>query len=131
MGATAGIGRALALAIWELPTKPIVIVAGRRRERLDELVKKGADSGEGRIEGVQIDISGSRESLQNFASDLVARYPDVSNTFHFRLVFGLRLSPLQLDTVIFSAGIQHFSDFKKPETINLDGKIYINTQATP
>lgn len=77
IGATAGIGRALALAIWELPSRPTVIVAGRRKERLDELVKKGQDSGEGRIEAVQVDIAGSRESLQKFVSDTVQAWPEV------------------------------------------------------
>lgn len=37
IGATSGIGRALALAIHDLPTQPTVIVAGRRMERLEEL----------------------------------------------------------------------------------------------
>ena len=39
IGATAGIGRALALALLDLPSKPTVIIGGRRKERLDELTK--------------------------------------------------------------------------------------------
>jgi len=97
IGATAGIGRALALAIHDLPTKPTVIVTGRRKERLDELVAKG----EGRIHAIQFDIKTSREQLRSFVDDVVAKYP-------------------ALDTVLFSAGIQHLTNFAEPETINLD-----------
>ena len=39
-GATAGIGRALARAIRDLPSKPTVIAMGRRQERLDELAMR-------------------------------------------------------------------------------------------
>lgn len=77
IGATAGIGRALALAIHDLPTKPTVIVTGRRQERLDELIAKGKESGEGRLHGIQFDVNGSRDQLQSFVSDVVAKYPQV------------------------------------------------------
>ena len=60
IGATAGIGRALALAILALPTKPKVIVSGRRKERLDELVQQG----DGRIAALQVDISAGKETLK-------------------------------------------------------------------
>ena len=39
-GATSGIGRALALAIHDLESKPTVIAVGRRQDRLDELAKR-------------------------------------------------------------------------------------------
>ena len=73
IGATAGIGRALALAIHALPTKPTVIVAGRRKERLDELVQKG----DGRIEAVQVDVAASKDELKNFADEVIKKYPEV------------------------------------------------------
>lgn len=38
IGSTACLGRALALSILDLPSKPTVIVCGRRKERLDELI---------------------------------------------------------------------------------------------
>ncbi len=72
IGATAGIGRALALAIHDLPTKPTVIVGGRRQERIDELTKSS-----GRIKGVQIDVQSGRQVLKTFVSDIIANYPDV------------------------------------------------------
>lgn len=76
VGATAGIGRALALAIRDLPSKPTVIISGRRQERIDELCKDGE-----RTEGVQIDMTGGRENLKAFVHDVVARYPQVSHPF--------------------------------------------------
>ena len=75
IGATAGIGRSLALAIYGLPTKPTVIVAGRRRERLDELVKQG----DGRIAAMQVDISAGNEALKEFVQEVVSKYPEVSD----------------------------------------------------
>ncbi|KZP08570.1 hypothetical protein FIBSPDRAFT_761197 [Athelia psychrophila] len=38
VGATSGIGQHLALAILALPSQPTVIIASRRRARLDKIV---------------------------------------------------------------------------------------------
>ena len=73
VGATAGIGRALALSIHQLPSKPNVIVSGRRQERLDELTKQGE-----RIASARIDLTSGRESLQTFVNETVSKYPEVS-----------------------------------------------------
>ncbi|THH02158.1 hypothetical protein EW026_g690 [Hermanssonia centrifuga] len=96
VGATSGIGRALALAIHDLESHPTVIVAGRRQERLNELCSQGK-----RIKSVQIDSTSGRESLRQFAAKMVSEYPE-------------------LDAVIFSAGIQHTFNFNEPEKIDLD-----------
>ncbi|KZT05921.1 NAD(P)-binding protein [Laetiporus sulphureus 93-53] len=96
IGATAGIGRALALVIHELPSKPTVIVAGRRQERLDELTEEGD-----RIKAVNFDVNSGRDALKSSVQDIVTNYPD-------------------LDAVMFSSGIQHIFDFKKPESVDLD-----------
>ncbi|KAL5536032.1 hypothetical protein ACEPAF_4126 [Sanghuangporus sanghuang] len=106
IGATAGIGRALALAIHALPSKPTVIVTGRRKERLDELVKKG----DGRIEAMQVDISSGKDMLKAFADEVIQKFPD-------------------LDAVLFAAGIQRAADFKEPEKIDLDAlfeEVHVN-----
>ncbi|KAI0375347.1 NAD-P-binding protein [Pilatotrama ljubarskyi] len=95
LGATSGIGRALALAIHGLESKPTVIVSGRRQERLDELSKQGE-----RIRTARVDITASEEKLREFVNDTLSKYPD-------------------LDAVIFSSGIQHIFDFTKPETIDI------------
>ncbi|TFK57385.1 NAD(P)-binding protein [Heliocybe sulcata] len=94
VGATAGIGRALAASLKALPSKPKVIVTGRRQERLDELAKQG-------FETVKADVNADRAGLKQFVDSVVSKYPD-------------------LDSVIFSAGIQHEFDFTKPESVNLD-----------
>lgn len=75
VGATAGIGRALALAIHDLPSKPTVIVAGRRQERLDELTQRSD-----RIKSVRVDLLSGRAALQSFVNDTVSAYPDVRDT---------------------------------------------------
>lgn len=72
VGATAGIGRALALAIHDLPSKPTVIVSGRRQERLGELAKKSK-----RIHGVKIDIDADRETLVKTVDGVLQKYPEV------------------------------------------------------
>ncbi|KZV66583.1 NAD(P)-binding protein [Peniophora sp. CONT] len=95
IGATAGLGRALSLAIRDLPSSPRVVVAGRRLERLEELGK------EERIDAVQLDVAAPREKLIQSVNDVLKKFPDI-------------------DCVIFSAGIQRQIDFTKPETVNLD-----------
>ncbi|KZT05922.1 NAD(P)-binding protein [Laetiporus sulphureus 93-53] len=96
IGATSGIGRALALAIHALPSEPLVIVAGRRQGRLDELLKEGD-----RIRAVRFDVNRERNELKNAVQDIVAEYRD-------------------LDAVIFSSGIQELYNFTNPEQVDLD-----------
>ncbi|KAF7342134.1 hypothetical protein MVEN_01801000 [Mycena venus] len=87
IGATSGIGRALALAISELPTRPTVIAAGRRQDRLKEL-------GEKKLETLQLDVTADIETLKKAVDELLAEYPN-------------------LDAVIFAAGVQNQQDFTK------------------
>jgi short-subunit dehydrogenase involved in D-alanine esterification of teichoic acids len=69
-GATAGIGRALALAIADLPSHPRVIGAGRRQDRLDELKKSG-------LETIQVDLDTDKEGLKKFVDNILQKYPEV------------------------------------------------------
>jgi len=94
IGATAGIGQALARALVDLPSKPKVIVNGRRQERLDELQKEG-------FETIKFDVNTDRPNLKHFVDTVVGRYPE-------------------LDTVVFSAAIQNELDFTHPDTLDLD-----------
>ncbi|KAJ7176062.1 NAD-P-binding protein [Mycena crocata] len=87
VGATSGIGRALALALAELPNRPTVIAAGRRQDRLKELEDKG-------LQPWQMDVSADSSTLKQDVDGLVAKYPN-------------------LDAVILSAGIQYQLDFTK------------------
>jgi len=92
IGATSGIGRALALAISELPSRPTVIAAGRRQERLKELKEKN-------LETLQIDVTADLETLMKTVESLVAKYPN-------------------LDAVILSSGIQYIHDLTKDVDLN-------------
>jgi NAD(P)-dependent dehydrogenase (short-subunit alcohol dehydrogenase family) len=75
VGATGGIGRSLALSILSLPSKPAVIVAGRRKDRLDELTKEHGH--DGRLSGIQMNIDVDRVTLKKTVEDVIAMYPKV------------------------------------------------------
>lgn len=60
IGATAGLGRALALAIHDLASKPTVIAAGRRQERLDGLATHSE-----RIKTLKLDVNVGRDALKS------------------------------------------------------------------
>ena len=94
LGATSGIGRALAVALHALPSNPIVLVGGRRKERLDELCRSGE-----RFRAVQIDINRTPDELRAFVGETLRAYPD-------------------LDAVLVSSGIQHIFKFNEPEKID-------------
>ncbi|KAH7907569.1 NAD(P)-binding protein [Hygrophoropsis aurantiaca] len=99
IGSTAGLGRALALSILALPSKPTVIVCGRRQERIDELIAvHGTD---GRLKGFKLDLLADRASLKASIAEIVQQYP-------------------QLDAVMFMSGIQHEFNFTEPESVDLD-----------
>ncbi|KII93338.1 hypothetical protein PLICRDRAFT_35533 [Plicaturopsis crispa FD-325 SS-3] len=103
IGATAGIGRALALSFRSLPSKPTVIAGGRRLERLNELATNTllADDGGGKLETIQVDVNADRDALKTFVDRVVQEYPE-------------------LDAVVFSAGIQHQFNFADPAGVDLD-----------
>jgi short-subunit dehydrogenase involved in D-alanine esterification of teichoic acids len=77
LGATSGIGRDLALALHELPSKPTVIVSGRRKERLDEILSKGSKAGKDNIHAIPLDVTSGVENLGQFVRDTVAKFPEV------------------------------------------------------
>ncbi|TRM70385.1 hypothetical protein BD626DRAFT_448899 [Schizophyllum amplum] len=91
-GATAGIGRALAREIRDLPTHPTVIVMGRRQARLDELAKEG-------FETVKFDMDTTPDKIKAFADEVVGKYPE-------------------LDAVILNAGVQNMVNFAEPEKVD-------------
>ncbi|KAF8330541.1 hypothetical protein F5887DRAFT_80359 [Amanita rubescens] len=91
-GGTAGIGRALALALVKLPSKPRVIVVGRRKSRLEELAKSG-------LETVELDMNTDSSNLKKFADSIVQKYPE-------------------LDAVIYNAGVQYEHYFR--DKVNID-----------
>lgn len=104
LGASAGLGRALASAIHDLPTTPRVIATARRADRLDELVReKGSD----RLIARAYDQSVSTADLQQWVADLLRDEPD-------------------LDCVVFMAGIQHGDDLADPSKIDLRAEFEMN-----
>lgn len=80
VGATAGIGKALALAIINLPSNPTVIIAGRRQDRLNDIISEHGKSG--RLEGIRMDVDTDRASLKKTVEDVLAKYPKVRNARH-------------------------------------------------
>lgn len=69
-GATAGIGRALALAIADLPSHPRVVAVGRRQDRLQELANHNLDT-------IQADLDADKHSLKSFVDNVLQKFPDV------------------------------------------------------
>lgn len=81
-GATSGIGRALALALAKLPSKPRVIAVGRRKDRLAELATSG-------LETIEFDMNTDSPGLKKFADTVLQKYPEVSycKLAHLREIF--------------------------------------------
>lgn len=78
IGATAGIGKSLALAIHDLPTKPTVVIAGRREERLAQII---AERNESRLHGLKVDVTASTDTLKAFVEDATKKFPEVSELY--------------------------------------------------
>ncbi|PYI12716.1 short-chain dehydrogenase/oxidoreductase [Aspergillus sclerotiicarbonarius CBS 121057] len=96
IGATAGIGRALASRLVQSGAK--VTAVGRRKDRLDEFVTEhGAD----KANGVQFDI-GNLDKIPEFAAEMMRQYPDI-------------------DSVFLNAGTQQPIDMADPEKFDLAG----------
>lgn len=94
LGATSGIGEALAVKLISTGTK--VIVVGRRQERLDAFVEK---HGTENATAVQFDVT-NLSGIKDFAESIIKDNED-------------------LDCVILNSGIQRAFDFSKPETVDL------------
>ncbi|CCC14456.1 unnamed protein product [Sordaria macrospora k-hell] len=93
-GATSGIGQALAERM--IASGVFVIAVGRRKERLDDLVKK---HGSDKVAAEPFDIS-DLSALPNWVKHITTTYP-------------------KLDSIVLNAGLQKTLLFTKPETIDL------------
>ena len=79
IGATSGIGRDLALALHDLPSKPTVIVAGRRKHRLDETLAKGSKiNGTDNLHAITVDVMSDVGTLELFVNKTLRDFPNVS-----------------------------------------------------
>ena len=97
VGATSGIGRALAEKILTTTPEASVVAVGRRKENLESLVHK---YGSEKIAAVPFDIT-KLNQIPNFTTNVTSTYPD-------------------LDCVVLNSGIQRPFDFSKPDTVDLD-----------
>ncbi|KAK7064462.1 hypothetical protein R3P38DRAFT_2824690 [Favolaschia claudopus] len=108
IGATSGIGRALAIALSELPSHPSVIAAGRRQDRLKELEDK-------KLETVQLDVTADTQTLKATVDSLIAKYPNV------------RAQQLYDDALAFISGIQYQHYFNQSVDLNqINREIQVN-----
>ncbi|PYH42573.1 putative short-chain dehydrogenase/oxidoreductase [Aspergillus saccharolyticus JOP 1030-1] len=95
IGATSGIGKSLATKLVQNGTR--VVVAGRRKENLEEFV---AQHGSEMVDSAVFDVM-QLEKIPEFASTITSAHPD-------------------LDCVFINSGIQRPFDFARPETVDLD-----------
>ncbi|KAL9621041.1 MAG: hypothetical protein Q9160_004426 [Pyrenula sp. 1 TL-2023] len=94
IGATAGIGAAMADRLIIGGSK--VTVVGRRRDRLDDFVRKHDDA---KAQAAPFDIA-NFDQIPHFAANIMRTSPDI-------------------DCIFLNAGIQRRHDFSKPESVNL------------
>ncbi|KAJ5892107.1 uncharacterized protein N7473_008335 [Penicillium subrubescens] len=95
IGATSGIGEALAAKLVENETQ--VIISGRRKDNLDAFVQR---HGSDKVKSKVFDIM-KLDQIPQFASEIIAENSD-------------------LDCVFVNSGIQRPFDFSKPESVDLD-----------
>lgn len=62
----------MAIALSNLPSKPTVIAAGRRQERLDELEK------DHKLRTIQVDVNTDAVGLKKFVDETLEKYTEVS-----------------------------------------------------
>jgi short-subunit dehydrogenase involved in D-alanine esterification of teichoic acids len=99
VGATSGIGWALAAKLVETGTS--VIVSGRRQEKLDQFVEQyGSKSNDVQVDSAVFDIT-DHKAIPGFAADILERHPD-------------------LDCVWMNSGLQRAMNWAKPEEVDLD-----------
>ncbi|KAL4749397.1 hypothetical protein BDW72DRAFT_204760 [Aspergillus terricola var. indicus] len=94
IGATSGIGRALAARLVEngIP----VVISGRREENLQEFVRQ---HGSDKVKSKVVDVT-KLDQIPKFASEVLVENPDI-------------------DCIFVNSGIQRPFDFSKPDTVDL------------
>ncbi|KAE8154560.1 hypothetical protein BDV25DRAFT_147484 [Aspergillus avenaceus] len=95
IGATSGIGQALATKLVQSGTK--IIIAGRRKENLDQFVSQyGGDKVTAKVFDVLM-----LDAIPQFASEVISEHPD-------------------LDCIFVNSGTQRPFDFGSPDSVDLD-----------
>ena len=98
IGATSGIGWALATKFVEAGTS--VIVVGRRQEKLDEFARQYGSSNNATVDTAVFDIT-DLKGIPKFASEIFNKHPD-------------------LDCVFLNSGMQRMMNWVEPEKVDLD-----------
>ena len=98
LGATSGIGWALAAKFVETGTS--VIVVGRRQQKLKDFVQQYGNSGIVTVDSTAFDITDLKQ-IPQFAADLFSKHPD-------------------LDCVFLNSGIQRAINWAEPDKVNLE-----------
>ncbi|KAL4757257.1 putative short-chain dehydrogenase/oxidoreductase [Aspergillus foveolatus] len=94
VGATSGIGRALATRLVEKGIP--VVISGRREENLQEFVRQ---HGSDKVKSKVVDVT-KLDKIPEFASEVLVEDPDI-------------------DCIFVNSGIQRPFDFSKPDTVDL------------
>jgi uncharacterized oxidoreductase len=97
-GGTSGIGRALAEALHQRGNK--VIVAGRRRAHLDEIV--AANPG---IDAIELDVA-DQASVEHVAAKLIADYPDLNVLINNAGIMQVDHADQRLDDALMTATVE-------------------------
>ncbi|KAF2773799.1 NAD(P)-binding protein [Teratosphaeria nubilosa] len=98
LGATSGIGRALAAKMVENGVS--VIAVGRRKENLDEFAQQYGNTGKGSVDTAVFDVTKLQE-IPSFAKDITTKHPD-------------------LDCVFLNSGMQRHLNWAEPEKVDLN-----------
>ena len=98
VGATSGIGKAMAAKLVETGTS--VIVVGRRKENLKEFKKQYGSTSNASVDTAVFDIT-DLKGIPKFANDICNAHPD-------------------LDCVFLNSGMQRALNWAKPERIDMD-----------
>jgi len=99
LGATSGIGRALASKL--ISTGTSVIVVGRRKDKLSEFVSEhSSNPGGAKASSVVFDITDTK-AIPDFIAQQFKDHPDI-------------------DSVFLNSGIQRAVDWTKPDKVNLE-----------
>jgi short-subunit dehydrogenase involved in D-alanine esterification of teichoic acids len=98
IGATSGIGWALAQKFIETGTS--VIVVGRRKERLEDFAKRHGNAGNATVDTAVFDIT-NLAAIPQFADDMFNKHPD-------------------LDCVFLNSGLQRTVSWAEPDSFSLE-----------
>ncbi|KAK5120734.1 hypothetical protein LTR85_006092 [Meristemomyces frigidus] len=98
LGATSGIGRALAAKFIENGVS--VIAVGRRKANLDDFANEYGNTGKASVDTAVFDITHLQE-IPAFAKEMFTAHPDI-------------------DSVMLNSGIQRHLNWAEPDKVNLD-----------